>query len=179
LSEEGQVIGVPKFVMELMDGAHWTITRAVDGLSDEQLRFRPSDETNSILWLVWHLYRAQDFMAASLSGEEQVWTSGGWADRFGMPLDDSGFGHTSQQLDDFQPGGELVMSYAEKVREAFANRLRSLPSGTLDGRANETADDDGGGDVQTNVVRICMDTMQHAGQIAYLRGLQTGMGWFF
>ena len=177
MSEES-VQGTPRFVESLMKGAHFTIKMAVDGLTDEQLHFRPSEETNSIIWLVWHLYRSQDFMGSALSGKEQVWTSGGWAERLGMQAEDMGFGHTSQQLADFQPDTKLVFDYAAEVRAAFAERIGGLPEGTLDAVV-EDGGDEIGKDPHTDVARICMDTMQHAGQIAYLRGLQTGMGWFF
>ncbi len=175
---EKEMLGTPKFVESLMKGAHMTIKRAVDGLTEEQLTLRASVETNSILWLVWHLYRAQDFMGSSISGKEQLWTSGGWADRFRMPPDDTGFGHSAQQVADFRPESKLVFDYAAGVRQAFAESIRSLPEGALDGTAKD-AGDEGGGDMHTNVARVCMDTMQHTGQIAYLRGLQTGMDWFF
>ncbi len=117
---EKEMRGTPKFVESLMKGAHMTIKRAVDGLTEEQLTLRASVETNSILWLVWHLYRAQDFMGSSISGKEQLWTSGGWADRFGMPPDDTGFGHSAQQVADFRPESKLVFDYAAGVRQAFA-----------------------------------------------------------
>ena len=175
---ETEVHGTPRFVESLMKGAHMTIKMAVDGLTDDQLHFRPSEETNSIVWLVWHLYRSQDYISSALSGEEQVWTAGGWPERLGMQREDLGFGHTSQQLADFQPDTQLVFDYAAEVREAFAERIGGLPEGTLDAVAEEEGDEIGK-DPHTDVSRICMDTMQHAGQIAYLRGLQTGMGWFF
>jgi hypothetical protein len=35
----------------IRDGVH----PAVNGLSAAELAFRPSDQTNSIAWLVWHL----------------------------------------------------------------------------------------------------------------------------
>ncbi len=59
---------------------------AVNGLSLEELTFRPDSESNSIAWLVWHLTRIQDDHVAGLDGDEQVWTGGGWAARFGLPL---------------------------------------------------------------------------------------------
>ncbi|MGH9078990.1 MAG: DinB family protein, partial [Acidimicrobiales bacterium] len=52
---------------------------AVNGLSPEELSFRPDSESNSIAWLVWHLTRIQDDHVAGLDGKEQVWTAKGWA----------------------------------------------------------------------------------------------------
>ena len=63
------------------------VHRAVDGLTAEQLAFRLDPEANSIAWLVWHLTRIQDDHVADVAQAEQVWTSQGWAERFGLPFD--------------------------------------------------------------------------------------------
>ena len=55
---------------------------AVNGLSPDELAFRPDAESNSIAWLVWHLTRIQDDRVAGLDAGEQVWTAQGWAERF-------------------------------------------------------------------------------------------------
>jgi hypothetical protein len=71
------------------------VHRAVGGLSPEQLAFQVDPEANSIAWLVWHLTRIQDDHVAGVAGTEQVWTSQGWVDRFGLPFDPlaTGYGH--------------------------------------------------------------------------------------
>ena len=57
------------------------------GLTREQLAFRAGAGTsNSMSWLIWHLTRVQDSQVADLAGSEQIWTSQGFFDRFGMPL---------------------------------------------------------------------------------------------
>ena len=56
---------------------------AVNGLSPEELAFRPDPESNSIAWLVWHLTRIQDDHVSGLDGAEQIWRARGWAERTG------------------------------------------------------------------------------------------------
>ena len=70
------------------------------GPTAEQLRFRADPEANTIAWLVWHLTRIQDDHVAEVAGTEQVWTSQGWAARFGVPFDprDTGYGHRSDEV---------------------------------------------------------------------------------
>ena len=41
---------------------------AVNGLSIEELTFRPDKESNSIAWLIWHLTRIQDDHIAGVMG---------------------------------------------------------------------------------------------------------------
>jgi hypothetical protein len=73
---------------------------AVNGLSTDDLAFRPNDGSNSIAWLVWHLTRIQDDHVAGLDGGEQVWIADGWADRFDLSLDpaDTGYGHGPEDV---------------------------------------------------------------------------------
>ena len=63
------------------------VHRDLDGLSPEQLAFRSTRGENSIAWLVWHLTRIQDDHLADAFEAEQVWTSQGWVERFGLPFD--------------------------------------------------------------------------------------------
>jgi hypothetical protein len=60
------------------------VHQVVDGLTPEQLAFRVDPEANSIAWLVWHLTRIQDGHLADAAGADQVWTSQGWVERFGL-----------------------------------------------------------------------------------------------
>src|SRR5271163_5011832 len=57
-----------------------------DGLTDDISDYRPTPEANSIAWLIWHSARVQDIQLAHVAGVEQVWTRGGWVDRFGLEL---------------------------------------------------------------------------------------------
>ena len=71
------------------------VHEAVDGLTPELLVTAPEAGANTIGWLVWHLTRVQDHHVAELLGEEQVWTIGSWAPRFGLKPDphNTGYGH--------------------------------------------------------------------------------------
>ena len=53
------------------------LTRAVDGLSVDELTFRPDPEANTIAWLAWHAARGEDAQVADVAGTEQVWTGAG------------------------------------------------------------------------------------------------------
>ena len=65
---------------------HEVVHDAVDGLTPEELAFRVDGSANSIAWLVWHLSRITDDHIAAAAGHEQVWITGGWMDRFGLPF---------------------------------------------------------------------------------------------
>ena len=45
------------------------LERVLKGLTQDDLKWQPSTDTNSIGWLTWHLTRVQDDHIAALMGE--------------------------------------------------------------------------------------------------------------
>src|ERR671933_1740890 len=91
---------------------------ALDGLTAEQLAYRPNEEANSIAWLAWHLTRVQDKQVSDLAGREQAWIADGWHARFGKPADpqDTGQRYTPEQVAAVRPDGpQLLLDYHEAV----------------------------------------------------------------
>jgi len=148
------------------------VTRALDGLTAEELNWRPDAEANPVAWLVWHLTRVQDDHVADLAGTEQAYTADGWARRFDLPLDDAsiGYGHTSEQVAAVRVDDPaLLTGYHDAVYERTIAYLRTLSGEDLD----EVIDDAWDPPVTRGVrlVSVVDDDIQHAGQAAYLAGL--------
>jgi DinB superfamily len=82
---------------------------AVDGLSEDDLAWRPDPGANSIAWLVWHLTRIEDDHVADVAGTSQAWDDG-WADRFALPLPagDHGYGHSPAQVGQVRASADLL-----------------------------------------------------------------------
>ncbi len=144
---------------------------AVNGLSLEELTFRPDSESNSIAWLVWHLTRIQDDHVAGLDGDEQVWTGGGWAARFGLPLDtaDTGYGHDPDAVAAVTADAHMLLGYFEDVHERTLRFLGSLPEADLTRVVDERWDPPV--TMSVRLVSIIADDLQHVGQAAYVRGI--------
>lgn len=147
------------------------VDELTDGLSDDEAGYRPTPEANSIAWLIWHSARVQDIQLAPIADIEQVWTSGGWVDRFGLdlPRNDSGYGHGPDEVSKVQAPADLLAGYYRAVHEA-----------TLDFVARVTAEDleqivdrnwDPPVTASARIVSIIDDCAQHLGQAAYLRGI--------
>ena len=169
---------VQNFVTILLDYANGSLKRAVDGLSDAQVFHQPTADTNSIAWLAWHMNRWKDWQGALVSGEEQVWVSGGWRQRFGIPAERTGIGDTTEQVAAFRTTLELLWGYTEAEHTAFIERVNAL---TPDGLVRMVHYIPGRGEPRPawrSILGVCSDTMKHTGQIEYLRGLITGKGWF-
>ncbi len=168
---------VNDFVVRLLTLTRGSLDAAVDGLGDEQLWARPAPDANSIAWLAWHYSRWMDGMTAKASGEEETWTAGGWHDRFGLTADANGYGDTPEQVGAFRPSRALLLGYADAAHEAGVRRVQALTPGDLL-RPFRYQAWSAERPVWQSLANTAMDFTQHVGQIAYLRGLLTGYGWW-
>jgi hypothetical protein len=151
------------------------VTHVVGGLTPEQLTHRPADEANSIAWLVWHLTRIQDDHVAAAAGTEQVWTSEGWADRFGLPFSPAatGYGHGPKEVAAVaMKSGDQLIGYHDAVYERTIRYVRELADADLDRVVDEFWDPPV--TLGVRLISVISDNLQHAGQAAYLRGLVSG-----
>ncbi len=149
------------------DQAAWVLA----GLSAGDLAWRPGPTANPIGWLLWHLARVQDDHVAEVAGRPQVWTSGGHAERFGLPLDDAdtGFGHSSEQVALVRPQPEPLLDYVREVHETTLAWLPGVTPRELDRVVDERWDPPV--TLGVRLVSVADDCAQHMGQAAYVRGL--------
>jgi hypothetical protein len=148
------------------------VHRVVDGLTSEQLAFRLDPEANSIAWLVWHLTRIQDDHLADATGAEQVWTSQGWVERFGLPFDprDTGYGHRSKEVADVQGcSGELLAGYHDAVHQQTIRYVEGLVDADLERIVDRSWDPPV--TLGVRLVSVIDDCAQHVGQAAFIQGI--------
>jgi hypothetical protein len=144
----------------------------VSGLSADQLAVRVDGRANPIGWLVWHLTRVQDDHVSEVAGTEQAWTAGGWAERFGLPLEttDTGFGHTDEQVDSVRvEDPSLLTGYLDDVHA----RTRDFVSGLTEADLDRVVDRRWDPPVTLGVrlVSVIDDDLEHLGQAAFVKGL--------
>jgi uncharacterized damage-inducible protein DinB len=151
----------------IRDGVH----RVLADLDDDALIARPAPDANTIGWLVWHLLRVQDDHVAEVAGTEQVWTSKGYADRFGLPFDPAatGYGHTDAEVAAVRAPAELLTDYFDAVHEATRRYVATLTDDDLPRIVDERWDPPV--TLGVRLVSVVSDDLQHAGQAAFVRGL--------
>lgn len=147
------------------------VHRITEGLGDEDPAFRPDAEANSIGWLLWHLTRVQDHHVSEIAGREQAWIVDGWAERFGMDPnpDDTGYGHTTDQVAAVRPSIENLRGYHDAVHDRTVAYLGTIDPEELDRIIDYSYDPPVS--VGVRMVSVIGDDLQHAGQAAYVRGL--------
>jgi hypothetical protein len=160
-----------ELLLEAFDRLPGLVGQVLDGLDEGQLQRRPAGHGNSIAWLVWHMGRVEDAQVAAASGLEQVWTMEGFVARFGLPLADSdtGYGHSSKQVDAVRASRELLQEYYEAVHRQTAKVLEGIGDPDLDRVVDRHWDPPV--TLGVRLVSILADCLQHAGQAAYAKGL--------
>ena len=144
----------------------------VDGLSVEQSVYRIDPDANSIAWLVWHLTRVQDDHIADAAGIDQVWTTQGWADRFGLPFapEAVGYGQSSAEVAAVRVDSlDLLTGYHDAVHEQTVQYVRDLADADFERVVDERWDPPV--TLGVRIVSVVSDALQHVGQAAFVRGV--------
>ncbi|MFC1962729.1 DinB family protein [Chloroflexota bacterium] len=151
------------------------LEKALEGLTHDDLNQQPKPDCNSIGWLTWHLTRAQDRSLAELMGAEQLWIKDNWYTKFNRPPDpeDWGFGHSPEDLAAFKsPDSQTLLAYHRVVLKRSKHYISDLSEDDLD----RAIDHPRFPTVAAQVVGLIAN-LQHAGQVAYVRGFLKGLGW--
>lgn len=157
------------------------VDAALDGLDDTTLARCPNDQCNSMAWTLWHMNRVMDtFIHTRLQSIPQLWIRDSWHDRFAMSADpeDRGVGWSAEQVRLWTPPTKTVqVGYYDAVKQATRAYLSTLSDADLEVRrvippVSEARS------VAAALGQVTWDNVAHGGQIAYLRGLFEGMGWY-
>jgi Protein of unknown function (DUF664) len=159
----------------LTDGfgrVHQIVHAVTADLTADRLAARLDAEANTIGWLVWHLTRIQDDHIAGVAGTEQLWTSDGWYDRFGLPFPPgaTGYGHSSADVAEVRVDpARLLIDYHDAVYQRTLQFLRELDDADLTTVVDASWDPPV--TVGVRLVSVLSDNLQHAGQAAFIRGV--------
>jgi len=160
----------------LLDGfgrVHHAVHAAVHGLTESQLQQRLDPDANTIAWLAWHLSRVQDDHIADVAGIEQVWSSGGWQQRFDLPFeqDETGYAQQSRDVSAVRATAALLLDYFDAVHAQTISYVLELHDEDLS-RVVDTRWDPNV-TLGVRMVSVISDDLQHAGQAAFIRGIVT------
>jgi len=157
------------------------VSTAVGGVDDDTLNRMPNADSNPISWLVWHMTRVADrFIHARFQDADQLWTAGGWHEKFGMDADSEEFGmgwSTEQVAQWSRPSRESLMGYYDAVNAAALDYISGLDA---EGLARQVPAPGPAGSTMpvSDALGIMLwDNIVHGGQIAYIRGYFEGAGW--
>jgi uncharacterized damage-inducible protein DinB len=142
----------------------------LQNLSQDELTYRPNDKANSIAWLVWHLTRIQDDHIAEAAGTKQIWSEE-WLTKLKLPFNvrDTGYGHGVDEVGAVKASARLLAEYHEATYAATIRFIIALKERDYEKVVDRRWDPPV--TLAVRLVSVIDDTMQHAGQAAYIRGL--------
>ena len=176
-----------EFVEQCLEDYRRRVYAATEPLSEEEMRWRPDAESNSIAFLVWHTARVEDRLVNVFArGEQEVWLRDDWSARTGIPEGDHGVNYTLEQVTALPVvSKEDLREYFDAVRAETLSYVRSLTDDDFDtvpeGRTPFAEFEASvryfrGRSVSGIFRQLIGEEDQHLGQVAFIRGLKRGFG---
>lgn len=163
-----------QFIADCLAQTHLRLHATCEGLTAEQMLWRPAPTANNIGFILWHMGRHEDSRvtrtACGAEGfETELWVAGRWYEQFGQPetAPDPGdrLGLRSLAI----PAPEVLLSYFKAVNERTLRFIDSLD----DARMDETLHPHEPRQTVAGSLRhVIVHQNNHHGQVDYLRGLQ-------
>lgn len=151
---------------------------ALDGLSDDEINWRPTLESNNIDWLVWHMARVEDnWMNIRVKQTESLWDRQGWAQKIGVQESGNGWGQDAEKIRSMPKMDiHLLMQYYSDVRDETSQYFESMQKADLDKIVHHPSGDPSLDWTYSQVLgHLICEEAQHLGQIAYIRGMIRGI----
>ncbi len=161
-----------ELILRSLEQSQGYLTRALDGLTQEEAAWSPGVECNSIAFILWHTTRVEDlFINRVIQREKELYEAEGWQEKLGTPV--KAYQYTVEELQAWPvPKLEVLRGYANSVREKTLAFLESVAPQKLSELARPDRPPDTVGAILS---RISTEIALHIGQIAYLRGVQRGL----
>jgi uncharacterized damage-inducible protein DinB len=163
-----------QYIRMEIEGLDRGLKRIIDGLTQEEIAWRPASGCNSIGLILFHVFRSEDsFVQDHLKGKKELWEAGRWYQQLNLDPKETGGHYTVEQVNAFRvPALEAILKYGEAVRAAtlaYADTIKmedlektlKMPWGEMP--------------VAMLLSLVVGHASQHIGEMSYLRGLQRGL----
>lgn len=158
------------FISQSMEQVQLRLVATCEGLSKEQVLWRPMPRANNIGFILWHMGRADDSRITRLSSESKdLWETDGWYQRFGQPVDSPDPGDRQGLRELVIPELDVLLAYIEATHGRYKSFLEGISLPDLDSPVEPSRP-------QTTIGVMLRHGITHKnnhhGQIDYIRGLQ-------
>ena len=161
-----------ELILRSLEESQGYMTKALDGLTQEEVAWCPAEETNSIAFILWHTILVEDsFINRVIQGGKVIYETEGWQEKLGTPT--KVYQYTREELQAWPvPKLEVLKEYANSVQERTLTFLKSITTEKLD---EVPLPDRSPKSIGAMLSHLCNEIAMHVGQIAYLRGIQRGL----
>ncbi len=173
-----------EFATEMLEEYHSRLYTYLDGLTTEELNWRPDSSANSIAFIVWHTARVEDrWFHLFCQGKPDLWINGRWYEKLGMDKNQPVAKYKPKELEYFPIlTMDELKSYFEAVRSETQKYLVNISPEDLEkapGRSpfpeSSSASRFAEFTIQRMFRQLIQEEIQHLGQVGILRGLQRGL----
>ena len=161
-----------ELLLRSLEQSQGYLTKALDGLAQEEAAWSPTPECNSITFILWHMTRVEDFFVNRvIKREKELYETERWQEKLGTPV--KAYQYTVEELQAWPaPKLEVLREYADSVREKTTDFVNSTTPEILSEVPRPERSPDS---VGVTLGHISTEIALHVGQIAYLRGIQRGL----
>lgn len=160
---------------------HW-FDHALEGLTSEELAWRPQGDCNPISFIAWHMARVEDrYVHHFAMAAEEVWVKNSWFAQYGLAASDTGLRFTVEQVAAFPAISlDLLSGYMAEVRRETSAYLQQLQGQDLDivpgwfAFAPHIPPRSDQWSIGHMFRQLFGELNQHLGQVSYLRGMVKG-----
>lgn len=158
---------------------HQQILKVVDGLTDDQLAWRPVPRAHSLGWTLWHLARSADALQASVpdpNTKEQIWQRDDLANKWSLAealMGTNGLGtgvedEVAATLNPPAKGG--LVEYAQEAFGAL-DAIVDKTDEALWCREHGSTFFDGPATIGRSLIAAISHDSRHLGEMEYIKGL--------
>ena len=165
----GEAMDSVSFISDCLEQVQIRLLGTCEGMTQEEVLWRPAPYANNIGFILWHVTRAEDNLVTRLEGGPAQWVAGGWYEKFGQPVDSPDPGDRMGLRALAIPDLTVLMGYAQAVGEQTRRLTSNLTADRLDqpigpSRPEQT--------VAGTLRHLITHKNNHHGQVDYIRGLQ-------
>ena len=164
---------IKDIILASLDESWGYLTRALDGLTREEITWTPAPHSNSLAFILWHVTRSEDFWINEvINKSNSIYEKEGWREKMGTPAD-GGTAYTKEQLHSWPiPNLDVLREYAQAVRDSTLELLDSVTAEDLTVVPQPEYPDNSVGNILAHTIT---EIALHVGQIDYLRGVYRGL----
>jgi uncharacterized damage-inducible protein DinB len=152
------------------------VLKVVDGLSDDQLAWRPAPRAHSMGWTVWHIARCADKFAAELGGTPEIWVREGLATKWALADVLLGSNGVGTGVDDETaatlrpPSKDLLLDYTRRAFAALDAVVNDFDAEAVARERTTLFFDEPAALGRAFITSIAHDN-RHLGELEYVKGL--------
>ena len=104
-------------LLKSLDESQEYLTKALKELTEEDIAWTPKVESNSIIFIFWHLIRVEDiWINRILLNSKEIYESEGWQELLGTPIKESGFQYDVEKLRSWpMPNMDILQRYTAAI----------------------------------------------------------------